>query len=81
MKKIIISLIVMIMLSVCVFGAAPGNPVPGEQVPQTETSCVDEIDNDQDGDTDCADSDCTMNQGCLIDDFNEQNQIEQKKQG
>ena len=58
MKKIIISLIVMIMLSVCVFGAAPGNPVPGEQVPQTETSCVDEIDNeDEDFDDDDDDDD------------------------
>jgi hypothetical protein len=72
MKKIIISLIVMIMLSICVFAAAPQN-----QIPSTETSCIDETDNDQDGYTDCDDDDCALDQTCLEYEFYEGNQGEQ----
>ena len=64
------------MLSVYVFGAAPQEGIPENQIPQTETSCSDSVDNDEDGDTDCADSDCIMDQDCIDHDFNEGNQIE-----
>jgi hypothetical protein len=40
-------------------------PVPCPGNPETETSCTDGADNDLDGDTDCADSDCDANPSCV----------------
>jgi vibriolysin len=45
-----------VTLTVSAAGAGPG--------PGTETSCTDGIDNDSDGATDCADSDCAGNPVC-----------------
>jgi hypothetical protein len=61
------------------FGPLPGNPpgavveydtdshvraVRGGQITPPETNCVDNVDNDMDGDTDCADADCAAHPTC-----------------